>query len=165
MRARFLFMTSSLILALGLLAGVADSAEPRQEKLPVPPKSSDSLADLAQRQRLLQIAKIELRLYERVEHPTRIRRLETEAKLARAEHESAVRLFRKYDSYHRSKYSNPFLVTLESARLAVTETKLRLDELKQEKCLAVQFHPDRLRLFQLRVEAAEEALKAVSEKR
>lgn len=119
----------------------------------------------AQLQRQLQIAQIELRLYERVEYPTLIRRLESEIKLATAERDSAARLLAEYESHHRSRYSNPFLVSIESAQLTMTEAQLRLDDLKKEKCLAKQFHVDRLRLHRLRVEAVEQALGAVAPSR
>ena len=118
-------------------------------------------AAVADAQRAVEIAQLRLRLYEREEYPKKRRALDRGIELAQAHLDSAKRRVKEYEQFDKFKYSAPLFISLEDARLTVIELELKLQELRQERFLLIRHHSDRCRLYQLEVEAAAAALKAL----
>lgn len=97
-----------------------------------------------------EIASLEYRLYERVEFPTRIRRLGAEITLAEARIKSLEKLLREYQSFQKFSTGNPLTLTVEETKLALLEAKLQLEGLREERSLLERYKDEQRRLFELR---------------
>lgn len=111
----------------------------------------DALADA---RRSLEIANLELRLYRQVEFPRKQRQLSSEIQLVSAEIRALQHRVREYKGFHRSRYSAPFLVSLQIAELALLDAELHLKDLRAEQNAHRRFHADHARLFELKAAAA-----------
>ena len=109
----------------------------------------------------VEIAELELRRYLVVEYPASRKQLESQIAMAYAEIKSNRLLVREYERMSRGKTSQPFLVTLEDARLALLAAELRYDELRDQKSNLEKFHSDQCRLYELRVAAARQRLRSL----
>ena len=125
--------------------------------------SPSSAAPLARAERELEEARLRLRLYEKVEYPTQRRRLDSTIALLQAEAKMYERRVAAYENKFR--YSNAITFSLEETRLNLIDAKLRLNDLREERSLLNRFRSDRCRLYQLRVEAALEAVDALLPRR
>lgn len=143
---------SRLPLAL-LIAAILTTPVTGQE-----PPADDSAAA----ERVLETARLTLRLYRKVEFPLRIRQLESQIALAEAELGSFRRRIAEYEAFSRNKYSAPLFFSLEQARLAETATRLRLEGLREELLLVERYYRDRCRLLELEVEAAQSLLQRLA---
>jgi hypothetical protein len=93
---------------------------------------------------------LEWRLYERVDFPLRVRRLETEIKLAETRLKSLEKLLVEYQSFQKFSTGNPLTLTVEDTRYQILELKLRLENLREERLLLDRYKDDQRRLFELR---------------
>jgi hypothetical protein len=95
---------------------------------------------------------LEWRLYERVDFPLRVRRLDTEIKIAEARLKSLERLLAEYLTLQKFSPGdgNPLTLTVEDTRLTILEAKLRLADLREERLLLDRYKDDQRRLFDLR---------------
>ena len=127
-----------------------------------PPAAQHNVAarELAAARRSLEAAQIELRLYEKVDYPLQRRRLQSKIKLIEAELESHQRHITEYEQFTKFTHSAPFFHTLAEVRLAKLDAELLLEDTQEEKDLCERFHPDRCRLYELRVEAAQQRVAA-----
>lgn len=97
-----------------------------------------------------EIRDLEWRLYERVEFPTRIRRIESELKIGEARLKSLEKLLAEYQSFQKFSTGNPLTLTVEDTRLQILELKVRIDDLREERSLLERYKSDQRRLFELR---------------
>jgi len=146
-----MFSTLSRFALLILVLAAANWARPAES---APPDFRTGALAAAQRQR--EIAKLELRLFQRLDFPLRLRQLETEITLTKAELASHKRSVVEYERFTKFKYSSVMFVTLEQARLDVLESELRLKDLIEEKWLLIQHRSDLRRLLELRARTADE---------
>ncbi len=101
--------------------------------------------------RALVEAKIELRLYQRVEYPRERRRLDAEIKLTQAEVDIYRERQRDYRAYERASNGGAFKKPGQDVRLCLLEAELRLKNLQAERNALIRFHSDRARLLELKV--------------
>ncbi len=104
-------------------------------------------------QRAVEIAQLRLRLYEQVEHPAELRRVQSDLQFAEAEVTSLKRLLKEYGPMDRFSTGRALMLTIESTRLSLLRCELNRDSLKQQLNALQRWHGDRLRL--LRLELAE----------
>ena len=109
---------------------------------------------LANARRRLEIAKIELRLYEEIEYPRKERHFDAQIKFLSLDIEGLKKRVREYKRFNNSRSTSPFLVSLHEAKLALLDAEFRLKDARAERCSLRKFHPDRRKLFLLRIEAA-----------
>jgi len=111
-------------------------------------------AVLAEARRALEIAKLELRLYTQVEYPRERRCLDAQIEILAAEVDALTERLREYEKFHRSRTSRPFLTSIQETKLSLLAAELRLKDAREERNTLHRFHPDRSRLFELKVESA-----------
>ena len=109
-----------------------------------------------------EIAALELRLFERLDYPLRLHKLEREIELTDARLASQRRRANEYKQFTKFKYSAPMFLTLEKTRLAVLESELTLKNLEEEKLLLIRHRPALRRLLELRVETASARIEIMS---
>ncbi len=97
-----------------------------------------------------EIQELESRLYERVEFPARVRRMENSIKLAEARLKSLEKLLVEYQSFQKFSIGNPLTLTVEETKLQILDTKLQLKELRDERSLLYRYKDDQRRLDELR---------------
>jgi len=137
------FLTLSLVLLLGSTVVTFAAEPPRSSRVPLPSAK-----------RTLEIAQLRARLYERVEFPLRLLRLENEIKLAEAQIESFKRLDKEYQQFTKFKYSNPLIHTIETTKLGLLQATLHLKNLKEERHLLRRYFDEERRLRRLLIEQA-----------
>ena len=142
-------------LAVMILGGTLAEAAPPERKEP----AADPMVTAAQT--ALELATLQLRRYERVEYPLKLRRLESEIKLTAAEVASHERTLAEYQKFTRDKV-HPFFLSQEQANLARLSAQLRLDDLKEEKLLLERYHSEQRRIYEIEVEVAHERLQQLS---
>lgn len=97
-----------------------------------------------------EIGRIRAKLFERVNYPLLMRRLDSEIELAKAEIQMHRRVVSELDRFHRMAHeSKPFLVTIEEMKLKQLAAELRLDDLEEERCLLQKYQRDERRLREL----------------
>jgi hypothetical protein len=126
---------------------------------------TESLQRIRAAERALEIAELELRRYERVEYPLRLRQLESRIKLAKVRVSMHERLIAEYERFTKNAYSSPLIFSLELERVALAEAKLSLDDLDEERRLTERYHTDHCRLYELKVEAAQQYLDSLQPRR
>jgi hypothetical protein len=130
---------------------------PAQEILPSP--APPRVRTLEQRsistpeERAAEIARLRYHLYRRVEYPLRLSQLDAEIELAEAEAASLDKQIAEYERLSRPRGSQPFLVTLESARLRRLAAEWRAKNLRKEKLLLIENFQIERRLRRLEMEA------------
>lgn len=108
--------------------------------------------------RVLEMAKLELRLYLQVEYPRELRRLDSAIRLTQAEVNAAKERLRAYGPFSRFSTGQAFLVSIQDDKLCLLEAELRLQDLKDERCALVRFHSDHWRLLELKAQQARDYL-------
>lgn len=101
--------------------------------LPAPYAQRVPVADLNDAQREAEARELRGMLERRIDRPLREKKLRAAIAMTEAEIASLERLIAEYEHISRPLYSNPFLYTLEAAKLARLEALLRLDQLRFEK--------------------------------
>ena len=109
-----------------------------------------SLAAAAEEPVEREIRALEWRLYDRVEFPLRLRQIDSEIKLTEARLESQRKLLAEYQSFQRFSAGNPLTLTVEETKLQILASRLRLDNLREERSLLLRYRDDQRRLFELR---------------
>jgi hypothetical protein len=129
---RYLLALALVTLPLQLLAAEPDA-----------PKTADQ-----------EMRDLEWRLYECVDFPLRVRRLDTEIKIAEARLKSLEKLLAEYMTFQKFSPGdgNPLTLTVEDTRLQILEAKLRLADMREERLLLDRYKDDQRRLFDLRRE-------------
>lgn len=97
-----------------------------------------------------EIARIRAKLFERVDYPLLMRRLDSEIELAKAEIQMHQKVLSELERLHRLAHeSKPFLVTIEELKIKRLSAELRLDDLEAERCLLQKYQRDERRLREL----------------
>jgi hypothetical protein len=99
----------------------------------------------------LELAKMELRHYWQVEYPRQRRHLNAEIELTEAEIRDYEERIRAYQPFNRFTRGQPFLITLQDARMCLREAELRLRDLWAERNALVRFHSDQWRILEMKV--------------
>ena len=102
----------------------------------------------------IEIARLKLRLFERVEYPLRLRELSDDIKLAQAEIESLKRQEKELERFK----TKAFFASLENLRLRRLEAELRLKKLRHERVLLQIYAKDEVRLRRLTIERESQLL-------
>jgi hypothetical protein len=115
--------------------------------LPLPLFAADKIPDQ-------ELRDLEWRLYERVDFPLRVRRLDTEIKIAEARLKSLEKLLAEYMTFQKFSPGdgNPLTLTVEDTKLQIMEAKLRLADMREERLLLDRYKDDQRRLYDLRRE-------------
>jgi len=121
--------------------------------------AADALSPLRHAERQLEMAELRLRLYVGSEFPRQEDQLRTQISLARAEIESLERRLAQYERFTRASYSAPLLSTIEETRLRLVATRLREKSLVSQLLRLKRSHDDRVRLYRLEIEEAQDALR------
>ena len=115
--------------------------------------------------RRVERAVLRLELFDQVEHPRAVRRLEDAITVTRARvtmHEREVAEYRQFD---KVRYSKPLFLSLELARLHLVAAQTDLASLQREKRLLVQHRPQQRRLLQLELESAVDQQRHLKQRR
>lgn len=97
-----------------------------------------------------EIARLRAKLFERVDYPLLMRRLDSDIELAKAEIQMHQKVLFELERLHRMAHeSKPFLVTIEELKLKRLAAELRLDDLEAERCLLQKYQRDERRLREL----------------
>jgi len=149
-------MAHSMIFLVSLALGIVMPSSTTAAEPAVVEQAADQSVEtaLADARRALEIAKLEHRLYVQVDYPRERRCLDSRIKIISAEIDALKDRVREYEKYHRSRYSKPFLTSLQECRLALLDAELRLKDARAEQSALYRFHSDRTRLFELKEEAA-----------
>lgn len=99
--------------------------------------------------RTLEIERLRLKLYERVDYPLRQRQLQTDIKLTEARIASLRRRIKEVDGFYGSA---ALFTMLEDLKLDLLEAELLLKDSKHELALLQLHHRDERRLRQLLIE-------------
>jgi hypothetical protein len=99
----------------------------------------------------VEIARLRLKLYERVDYPLRLRHLRTEIKLMEARVSSLGRRVKESRRFYRSP---ALFTTIEKLQLSLLEAELVLKDLKHERTLLQSHNKDERRLRMLQIEIA-----------
>jgi hypothetical protein len=99
----------------------------------------------------VEIARLRLKLYERVDYPLRLRHLRTEIKLMEARVSSLGRRVKEARRFYRSP---ALFTTIEKLQLSLLEAELVLKDLKHERTLLQSHNKDERRLRMLQIEIA-----------
>jgi hypothetical protein len=105
-------------------------------------------------QRAVEMAQLRLRLYQQVEHPADLRRVQSDLTFVEAEVASLKRLLKEYGPMDRFSTGRALVLTIESTRLSLLRAELNRDSLKQQLTAMQRWHGDRLRLLQLELAEA-----------
>jgi hypothetical protein len=122
--------------------------------LAAPPAQTEQEMALAAAARDVEMAGLRLRRYVKVEHPLKLRELETQRTLKRVEIEKLKALLAEYNQITHRTIPEPFIVTRQATELALLEAELRLANLDEEQLLLERYHSDQTRLYELDLEAA-----------
>lgn len=110
---------------------------------------SSARADaLDERGRAAEIQRLRQMLFERVEYPLAIRRIELEIRVARLEWESLRRQVEELERLDRQG-NRAFFATLEQGRFATESARLRVADLEAERELLIRYLPVERRLREL----------------
>jgi hypothetical protein len=99
------------------------------------------------------IRALEYRLYDRVDFPLRLRRIDNEITLAEARQKSLEKLLKEYQSFQKFSIGNPLTLTVEDTKLQLLELKLQIESLREERSLMHRYKDEQRRLFELRGQA------------
>ncbi|HND52728.1 MAG TPA: hypothetical protein PLV92_10045 [Pirellulaceae bacterium] len=95
-------------------------------------------------------ARLKVKLFERVDYPLRLKQLDSDLRLARAEVESYQKLFNEYSRFNRYLVdSKPFTAQAEEYRLKLLAAQLRCENLEEERVLLERYRVDERRLREL----------------
>jgi hypothetical protein len=130
-------------LALSFLAATAVA-----QRHGPPPATAEQAARRVER------AVLRLELFDQVEHPTAVRRLEDAITVARGRVTMHEREVAEYSQFDKVLYSKPLFFSLQWARLYLVVASTELKSLERRKLLLVQHRSQRRRLLQLDVESA-----------
>jgi hypothetical protein len=114
---------------------------------------SFAAARLAAR-RELDLAKLELRHYWLVEYPRQRRDLNAAIDLTESEVRDLRAQLRSYGPFTRFTIGQPFMLTIQKARMCLQEAELRLNDLQAERNALIRFHSDDFRLLAFNVQEA-----------
>lgn len=109
-------------------------------------------------QRVWEMAALQQRLYQHVEHPMRIRELRTEIDFSEARLRLLRDRAREYEPMTRWRVGNPLYITAEQTRLEILREERRLRTLRQVYAEEHRLHAVRLRLNAQAVSIAEQRL-------
>jgi len=114
--------------------------------------------EVAAARRQVEAAELRLRRYVRVEHPLKLRTLESQIKLTQIEVDRLRELLAEYEQIAKNTVPAPLIVSRHAAELALTAAELRLADLDEERLLLARYHADQRRLYELDLESAQAAL-------
>ena len=148
MMSRTISASGVAILFLIAASGAAQRPAPRHRvaRLRAPQEAA----------RRVERAVLRLELFDQVEHPTAVRRLEDETAVTRARLAMHQREVAEYSRYDKVLYSKPLFLSLELAKLDVVAARTQLESLQREKLLIVQHRSQRRRILQLEIDSAVE---------
>lgn len=121
-------------------------------------------SDIAAARRQLEIAQLKQRIYENDEYPRLLSEVERAIEMAKAELESFKRRVIELEHFEEFVHSPPFFLSREEARLDVLRGDLRLRSLEDERFRMLRTRGDRVRLYQLEIDAAAAQLNALIQK-
>lgn len=110
----------------------------------------------------LELAEHRVRLFERVEQPLRLNKIESEIQFVAAEVASFERREREYAQFNKWKYSSPLFSTIEQTHLSLLAAQLRLQHLQEQRLLMLRYASDERRALQLAVEEAQQQLRSAA---
>lgn len=97
-----------------------------------------------------EIGRIRAKLFERVDYPLLMRRIDADLELTKAEIKAHDKVLYELERLHRMAHeSKPFLFTIEELKLKRLAAELRLDNLEEERCLLQKYQRDERRLREL----------------
>ncbi|MEO1497295.1 MAG: hypothetical protein AAFV43_09110 [Planctomycetota bacterium] len=96
-------------------------------------------------QRVWEMAALQQRVYQQIEHPARVRELRSEIEFAEARLRLLRDRSREYEPMTRWLVGNPLYVTAEQTRLAILREERRLQTLRQVYAEEHRLHSYRLR--------------------
>jgi hypothetical protein len=102
----------------------------------------------------LQLAKMELRHYWRVDYPSQQRQLNALIELVDAEIRDYRARLRAYRPFNRFYTGQPFLISLQELRMCLCEAELRQRDLWAERNALVRFRSDQWRILEMQVHEA-----------
>ncbi len=111
-------------------------------------------ADRMAARRALEMAKIELRLYEQVEYPRQRRQLDARIALIEEEIKMYKERRREYEPFTRWGTGRPLLITSQELKLCLMDAEFKLQDLVADRNALQRFHSDQWRLLALKVEEA-----------
>ncbi len=132
------WLAAASVLIAGCVVSIAIAAPPTT------PRSRSAEA--------IEIARLRLKLYERVDYPLRMRQLRTDIEIMEARVASLRRRVKETD---RFRYAEGMFTATERLRLELLEAELVLRDWKHELTLLQIHHQDERRLRRLEIEAAE----------
>ena len=97
--------------------------------------------------RELEVAKMNLRYYWRVEYPRQCRDLDAAIECARADVESNRILLREYGPFTRFTIGQPFPVTIRNLQMCIRADEVRLNNLIDERNALIRYHSDQFRVL------------------
>lgn len=97
-----------------------------------------------------EVAEIEWRLYERVQYPAAMRRIENDLKLSQARLKSLEKLLVEYQSFQKFSIGNPLTLTVEDTKLQILELKTHIADLREQRLELDRTKSEQRRLFELR---------------
>ncbi|TWT43269.1 hypothetical protein [Botrimarina hoheduenensis] len=115
-------------------------------------ESSDELL------RVWELASLEQRLYQRFDHPARLREIRDEIAFSEARIDSLRRLQREYEPFTRFRVGNPLAVTAERNRLDLLRAERQLADLRRLLSEEHRMHSTRLRWHATMVSQAAQRL-------
>lgn len=89
------------------------------------------------------------RLYERVDFPLRLRRIDSLLKVEEARLKSLEKMLAEYQSFQKFSTGNPLTLTVQDTELQILETKTQIDDLREERRLLERYKGEQRRLFEL----------------
>lgn len=156
-----LLMLKKMILLIGCCVGISILTDATTCEA-VPREAEKQLSQaIADARRAIEAAEIRLRLYENVEYPRQVRKMEREIALTSAEVDRYRELLAEYKQITYRTIPEPLIVTRQSTELALLEAELRLKDLREENLALIRFHADQHRLYELEIESAEARLRAL----
>ena len=154
-------MSNKMILLAGccLVIGIVSDAATCKA---VPRESEKHLSQaIAEARRGIEAAEIRLRLYEKVEYPRQLRKLEHRITLAGAEVDRLRILLAEYKQITYRTVPEPLIITRQVTELALLEAELELRNLREENITLIRYHSDQCRLHELEVESAKALLRSL----
>jgi len=96
------------------------------------------------------------RLFHEVDYTRKLRKLDSEIKLAKLDIENGRQTVYEYEKYFR--YTSALLLSRQQAKRDLLDAELRLKRLRQEKLLALRHRADQVRYRKLLLTAGKETL-------